>query len=179
MKTNDLRQKLIATQIVKKFPAFYGTRRFITVFTTARHKPISWARWIQSTPHHSMSLRSILMLSSHLRVGPYINEVFRSQDFVCISNRSHTCYMPRPSLSHHHNIWWSVQVMKFLIMHPALPSCHFLPLRSKYSPQHLVLKTPSSYVVPSEFHTRIKQKRTDSVWMYIRYWSVYFDCCFV
>jgi len=30
-------EKLTATQLVKKFPAFYGTRRFITVFTTARH----------------------------------------------------------------------------------------------------------------------------------------------
>jgi len=24
-------------QLVKKFPAFYGTRRFITAFTSARH----------------------------------------------------------------------------------------------------------------------------------------------
>jgi hypothetical protein len=30
----------------KKIPAFYVTRRFITVFTTARHRTISWARWI-------------------------------------------------------------------------------------------------------------------------------------
>jgi len=28
--------KLTVTQLVKKFPAFYATRRFITVFTTAR-----------------------------------------------------------------------------------------------------------------------------------------------
>jgi hypothetical protein len=33
--------KLIVTQIVKKFPAFYGTRRFITVITTARHWSLS------------------------------------------------------------------------------------------------------------------------------------------
>jgi hypothetical protein len=30
-----LLEKLIVTQLVKKFPAVYGTRRFITVFTTA------------------------------------------------------------------------------------------------------------------------------------------------
>jgi hypothetical protein len=30
-------EKLTVTQLVKKFPAFYGTRRFITVFTTARY----------------------------------------------------------------------------------------------------------------------------------------------
>jgi len=30
-------QKLIVIQLVKKFPVFYGTLRFIAVFTTARH----------------------------------------------------------------------------------------------------------------------------------------------
>jgi hypothetical protein len=30
-------EKLIIAQIIKKFPAFYGTRRIITVFTRARH----------------------------------------------------------------------------------------------------------------------------------------------
>ena len=30
-----LLQKLLVPQIVKKFPTFYGTRRFITVFITA------------------------------------------------------------------------------------------------------------------------------------------------
>jgi len=33
--------KLIVTQLVKKFPAFYGTRRFITVFTKDRHWSLS------------------------------------------------------------------------------------------------------------------------------------------
>jgi hypothetical protein len=33
--------KLIVTQLVKKFPAFYGTQRFITVFTTACHWSLS------------------------------------------------------------------------------------------------------------------------------------------
>jgi len=28
---------LIDSQLIKKFPAFYGTRRFAAVFTTARH----------------------------------------------------------------------------------------------------------------------------------------------
>jgi len=29
----DQLEKLIVTELIKKFPAFYGTRRFITVFT--------------------------------------------------------------------------------------------------------------------------------------------------
>jgi hypothetical protein len=32
-----LLEKLAGVQLVKKFPTFYGTRRFITAFTGARH----------------------------------------------------------------------------------------------------------------------------------------------
>ena len=61
-----LPEKLTGSQLVKKFPAFYGTRRFITAFTSARHLSLSWARSIQSMPSHPTSWRSILILSSHL-----------------------------------------------------------------------------------------------------------------
>jgi hypothetical protein len=43
-----LPEKLTGPQIVKKFPVFYGTRRFITGFTRASHLSLSWARSIQS-----------------------------------------------------------------------------------------------------------------------------------
>jgi hypothetical protein len=36
----DIFEKLIVTQLVKKYPA-YGTRRSITVFTQARHWTLS------------------------------------------------------------------------------------------------------------------------------------------
>ena len=36
-----LLEKLTGLQLVKKFPAFYGTRRFITAFTSARHLSLS------------------------------------------------------------------------------------------------------------------------------------------
>jgi hypothetical protein len=47
--------KLIVSQLVKKFSTFYGTQRFITAFTTARHLSLSWARAIQSIPPHPTS----------------------------------------------------------------------------------------------------------------------------
>jgi hypothetical protein len=65
----DLLEKLPIVQLLKNFPAFYGTRRFITVFTRALYWSISWARSIQSIPSHPISLRSILILSTHLRLG--------------------------------------------------------------------------------------------------------------
>ena len=36
-----LLEKLIGLQLVKKFPAFYGNRRFITALTSARHLSLS------------------------------------------------------------------------------------------------------------------------------------------
>ena len=62
-------EKLTGPQIVNKFPAFYGTRRFIATFTSARHLPLSWATSILSIPLHPTSWRSILILFSHLRLG--------------------------------------------------------------------------------------------------------------
>ena len=64
-----LLDKLTGSSIVQKFPAFYGTRKFITAFTSARHLSLSWASSIQSIPTHPTSWSSILILSSHLRLG--------------------------------------------------------------------------------------------------------------
>jgi len=64
-----LLEKLTGLQLIKKFPAFYGTRRFITAFTTARHLSLFRASSIQSIPPHPTSWRSILILSSHPRLG--------------------------------------------------------------------------------------------------------------
>ena len=63
-----LLENLTGFQLVKKIPKFYGTRRFITSFTSARHLYLSWASSIQSIPPHPTSWRSILILSSHLRL---------------------------------------------------------------------------------------------------------------
>ena len=62
-------EKLTGLQLVKKFPAFYRTRRFIAAFTSFRHPSPSWAGPIQSTCPQSTSFRSILILSTHLRLG--------------------------------------------------------------------------------------------------------------
>ena len=64
-----LLKNLTGLQLVKKFLAFYGTRRFITALTIVRHLSLSWARPIQSTYPHPTSWRSILILSTHLRLG--------------------------------------------------------------------------------------------------------------
>jgi len=46
-------EKLTGHQLVKKFPTFYGIKRFMTVFTRLRYLSLSWGRSIQSrTPPH-------------------------------------------------------------------------------------------------------------------------------
>ena len=64
-----LLEKLTGLQLDKKFPAFQGTRRFITALTSVRHLSLSWASPIQSIYPHPTSWRSILILSTYLRQG--------------------------------------------------------------------------------------------------------------
>jgi hypothetical protein len=124
----------------------YGIRRFITVFT-------------KSPP-----LNTILSQLNPVRpVDPYLRKVHlnvilpptprSSQRYlpfgppnknpVDISPLPHACHMTRPShppwFNHPNNIRWRIQVMKFIIMQFSL-RCFFLPFRSKYPPQHSLLK---------------------------------------
>ena len=64
-----LLEKLTGLQLVKKFPAFHGTRRFITALTGVHHLSLSWASPIQSIYPHPTSWRSILILSTHPGLG--------------------------------------------------------------------------------------------------------------
>jgi len=53
----------------QEIPNIYGTRRFITAFTSVHHLSLSAASSIQSIPPHPTSWRSTWILSSHLRLG--------------------------------------------------------------------------------------------------------------
>ena len=64
-----LPEKLTGLQLVKKLPAFHGTRRFITALTSFCHLSLSWASPILSIYPHPTSWRSILILSTYLRLG--------------------------------------------------------------------------------------------------------------
>jgi hypothetical protein len=78
-------------QPLKNFPAFYGTRRFNTVFTRALHWSLSWAISIHTIPSY---LKSILILSItppqnmtfHDEFGPK-NEVFRFKKVMMTCDR--------------------------------------------------------------------------------------------
>jgi hypothetical protein len=138
-----LLEKLTGLQLVKKFPAIYGTRSFITAFTSARYLSVSWAGSIQWIPPHLTSRRSILTLSSHLRLG-------LSSGLFHASSLPQQSYMARPSHSwfyHPHNSGW-VQIMKLLIMKFSL-----LPVTASLFGPNILLNTLFSkflvYVPPS------------------------------
>ena len=101
-----LLEKLKGFQLVKKFPAFYGTRRFITAFTSARYFSLSWASSIQSIPPHPTSWRSILILPSHLRLGLQ-NGLFLqvSPTKHCIRLFSHPYALCAPPISFLSILW--------------------------------------------------------------------------
>ena len=64
-----LLDKLTGLQLAKKFHTFHGTRKFITALTSVRQLSLSWTSPIQSIYPHPTSWRSILILSTHLRLG--------------------------------------------------------------------------------------------------------------
>jgi hypothetical protein len=108
-----------AVQPLKNFTAFYGTWMFITAFTRALH----------ALPLHYILPRSILMLSTHLRLGRW--------------RQLHNGEL--------HNLYssTSIQVMKLLVMQLSPHSCHLSHRPSEYSPQHPVLKRRKSVFRPN------------------------------
>ena len=97
-----LLEKLTGWHLVKKFPVFHGTRRFITALTSVRQMSLSWVSPNQSIYQRPTSWRSILILSTHLRLGlPSGSLSFRfpHQNLIRLPPLTNTRHMPSPSQS--------------------------------------------------------------------------------
>jgi hypothetical protein len=86
-----LLENLTGFQPRKKFPAFYGTRRFIIAFTSARHPSLPWASSVQSIPPHMSILRclGLTSVSVELRASckrSVTRYVLRSGAVITLSN---------------------------------------------------------------------------------------------
>jgi hypothetical protein len=88
-------------QLLKNFPAFCGTQRFITVFTRAFNWSLSWARSIQSIPSYPISLRSIWIMSTFFSLCRLSKESVQVRGFLRIFVTSLFFYgellTPRPT----------------------------------------------------------------------------------
>jgi hypothetical protein len=137
-------------QPLDSFPTFYGTRRFITAFASALHLYLSWDRPFQSPPLHSISRRTILMLFIHLRLGlpssPFSSGSSTNNLYADAFSSRYMSHAPRIYNSNYTG--WRVQITQLLDLQLSRPSRHFIPLQSKYSPQHPVLKHTQSVFLP-------------------------------
>ena len=95
-------------------------------------------------PTNTTSWRSILILSTHVRLGRpsgLLTSGLHHENPVYTSPR--TCYMPcpSPSFDQPNNIWCRVQIMKLLVMQSSPLPCYLVPLRPKYPLSTLFSKT--------------------------------------
>jgi len=90
-------EKPTGSQLVKKFPAFHGTLRFITAFTKARQLSLYWARSNQSMPpsHFRKINLNIIRPSTPESFKWSLSLIFPHQKSVCTSPLPHTCYNTR------------------------------------------------------------------------------------
>jgi hypothetical protein len=139
--------------VTQEFPSNYETKLHSRDHESSPLVP-TWARSIQSIPPHHISLRSILILSTHyvlvflvvsflLGLPTYILYVLLLSPICATCSTSHP-----PGVDHSNYTWRGLQVMKLLVMDYYPTSCHFICLRSKYSPQHPVLGHPQSLLLP-------------------------------
>jgi hypothetical protein len=122
--------KLIFFYKIKKLFAFYRSRSFVTVFTRARRWSLSsQIKHIKSMPSHPVSLRSILILPSHLRCLPNPFSVC-GQNFVCVFHLSHAWRMshqlPFPWYDHSYNIRWRVGPTNYEASHSFIETTYMI-----------------------------------------------------
>ena len=106
-----LLEKLTGLQLVKKFPACRGTRRFTTALTSVRHPSLSWASPIQSiypAPYLLEIHPNIIHPSTPRSPQWSLSLRFPHQDHIRPPLLTHTRHMPSPSHSsrfyHPHNM---------------------------------------------------------------------------
>jgi hypothetical protein len=83
-------KKLTVTQLVKKFPAVYGIRRFITPWSR------SWVIWIQPTSFNPNSSRFIIILHSYI-----CTNCFLRSDSPTKMLHNHSSHVAMSVPSHH------------------------------------------------------------------------------
>jgi hypothetical protein len=139
----------------QEFPACYGTRKFIIVFTRSRHLSLSWARTIQYMPQsHFLKIHFNIILPS----TPVLSKLFVSLRFPQQTTLPSPYMLHVPPISfswfgHAYYIWWRVQIIKLFVMlyTPLLPR----PAKAQISSSAPCSRAPSPYVPPTMCETAV------------------------
>jgi len=122
--------------LFKKFPAFYGARKFNTAFTRTRQLSISWARSIHSMPPpHFLKIHFNITLPCTVGSSKWSSLKSTRQNPL-----PHTCYIPCPSHSSWfyrlNNIWCGI-----LLQSSSLCSLLHSPVSSPLLGPNILLST--------------------------------------
>jgi hypothetical protein len=110
----DFLEKLVFSELVKKFLAFYGTRMFIIMFTRSRLRPLSWSTWIQSTPYFPKIHSNIILPSTPRSSELSLRFGFSDQNFLRISRTLYWATWNQSTPSHY-VCFWSVLILSLSI----------------------------------------------------------------
>ena len=116
-----LLETLMCFQLVKKFPVFFGTRRFFTPCKSASHLSLSRVSLILSIPPQPIFSRSKLILSPiYARFSQVVSFTQVSTvPFIllfCAPYELHARSFHSSLFHHPNNIRWVVQIIKLFIM---------------------------------------------------------------
>jgi len=176
-----LLEKLSASQLVKKFSAFYRSRRLITAFTSVRYLSLSWTRFIQTKPPYRTSWISTLTLSSLLRQSfpsalfpsgcpPYppkpCTHLFFTPYLLRVPSHSSQLYHPKISGEDYSKL--NSSLCSFLYFR------YLVPPRPKYFPQHPIFKHHQPTFFPQCEGPRFITIQQNRIYINI---SVYFNLC--
>ena len=150
-----LLEKLTGLQLFKKFPTFLWNPK-VHYHTHKRPPPVpvlGQPNPVHIPTSHLLEFHPNIIHPSTPRSRQWsLSLWFPHQDPIRPPLLTHTRHMPSPSHSsrfyHPHNTGWGVQIIKLLVMlSPPFP-CYLFPPRSKYSPQHHILKHPQLPFLP-------------------------------
>ena len=151
----------VVHEVVEKSVVFYGTRRFITAFTRARHQSLSWAKQIRSrAPIFNSIFPSTLSSKWSLLLRLlYQNPVHTSPTYMSRAPSISSCcgqqYRSRSSSL--------CSLLQFPVTSSILGSRIFF--RTVFS--KILFSLCSSFsVLETKFHTRVKESAKLSVYLY-------------
>jgi hypothetical protein len=124
-----LLEKLTSSQLVKKFPAIYGTSRFTTAFTCCRCLSLSWASSIQFMPPLFCCLGHAKVF---VQVRGFLYEHFVTWYFLRWGVVS---TLPKPQAGEPHHLDCPWLLMQYIHSYP-LHWRPFLHLQPEYVPCH-------------------------------------------